>query len=145
MIGIIAILISLIFLAFEIRQSNRIAISTVQYELSAQQNEFLRLIFENEEIAAFIARFGTDDDIDLTDTEIARVNAWVMHRLNVLASVDLAYQNGQFAEDNYRSYVAGYKSLLLRYPQLAPFHKQSIERIDPMGKRRIFQLLMDGI
>ena len=60
-IGLVALVLSLLVVAYEVRQSNRIAQSTITYEIGRDINEFNTLAYSDPEFAKFL--------IELRDTE----------------------------------------------------------------------------
>ena len=140
--GVIAIVVSLGFLAMEIRQSNQIAISTVQYELAGQQNDWLSKIVQDEELARFLAGLREKDADDLDPTDRFRISALVMQYLNVLGAVQTAYENGQISEEIFQAYVASHRSIIDGNPHLAPYYKSHLERLGPLGEMEIFRLIL---
>ncbi|MEL6215280.1 MAG: hypothetical protein AAFQ99_06350, partial [Pseudomonadota bacterium] len=59
--GMVAVVVSLLLLAYEVRQSNRIARATVTYEISRDVNEFNELGYTNPEFAALLLKLGDAD------------------------------------------------------------------------------------
>ncbi|MEO0853597.1 MAG: hypothetical protein AAFY15_08855, partial [Cyanobacteria bacterium J06648_11] len=57
----IAVVVSLLLLAYEVRQSNRIAQATTTYEISRDVNQFNELGYSNPQFAALLLNLGNPD------------------------------------------------------------------------------------
>ena len=64
-VGIMTVVLSLLFVAYEIRQSNAIAIGTTSYELSRNWMSSNELIITNPELRSLVVKL-TDKDYVLT-------------------------------------------------------------------------------
>ena len=54
LVGIIAVVLSLLLVAYEVRQSNRIAQATTTYEIGRDVNQFNELGYSDPEFAALL-------------------------------------------------------------------------------------------
>ena len=108
-----AIVISLIFVGFEIRQSanqterNTVArqVSTYQ-ELIARITELNTIKIDNKELSAAIAKVESQDSVDLSDWEYQMVyrHSWILFRYGDIAYYQ--YQSGLLSEDRLKSALA---------------------------------------
>ena len=113
-LGVIA---GIVFLAFEIRQSNRIALVANETEIRksyADQNES---IFTNKESAELLAR-AADADAEFDGTELEMLSAYVYTALNIWSAVEIGYENGMLprqtlldAQDDVCSYIKYYPAM----------------------------------
>ena len=103
-VGIVMIVLSLIFVAYEIRQSNKIAtVSNVNhiYDRFTAINEAL---MSDPELARLIIKASEAENLsDLTDSEILRFSGWIQFQTNIWVSANIAYDNGQLAEPTYNA------------------------------------------
>ncbi len=73
--GIVALLASLIFLAMEISQSNKIAIASIQYDILSDYNEYHRQVLVDPEVAEFVAKLKNADVTAFSPAENARAHS----------------------------------------------------------------------
>ena len=137
--GIVALLASLIFLAMEINQSNKIAIASIQYDILSDFNEYHREVLADLEIAEFISKLKRADDIPLSPAEKVRAHAFVTIFINIWYVIHTAHENGQLTDDTYQAYVQDAHSTLLAYPRAVPYFKESIQSAPSLIDLEIFQ------
>ena len=91
-VGIGAIVASLLFLAFEIQQSNRIAIASTEVGIRNGYSEFNRGIYTNADTALLMSK-ARRADVVWSDTEELQVLMAVTDIYNVWLSVETACDN----------------------------------------------------
>lgn len=92
-IGLVAIVASLLFLAFEIQQSNRIAIASTEIGIRNGYSEFNRALHSGSDIAELMVR-GKVPDAEWSPSEELKVLMVVTDLFNVWLSVETACDNG---------------------------------------------------
>lgn len=96
-IGLAAVVGSLLFLAFEIQQSNRIAIASTEIGIRNGYSEFNRGLHSGGDVAELMAR-AAESGAEWSSAEELKVLMVVHDILNVWLSVETACDNG-LAED----------------------------------------------
>ena len=92
-IGALAVLATLFYLAIQIRQNTRtVQTSTYQAALESS-NKFNELVLNNSELHR-IYRLGRNDPSQLTDEERARFRLLLGHLINVYETMFLQYERG---------------------------------------------------
>jgi len=91
-IGLITIVASLLFLAFEIQQSNRIAIAATEIGIRNGYSEFNRAIYTESDVAELLSR-AREPDVAWSSTEELKVLMAVSDVTNVWFSVETACAN----------------------------------------------------
>ena len=141
--GIVALLASLVFLAMEIKQSNKIAIASIQYDILSDFNEYHRLVLADPEVAEFISILKNADDRALSPAGEARAHAFVTNFINIWYVIHTAHENGQLTDDTYQVYLEDVRSIVLHYPRVAPYLKESIQRTPGLQDMEIFQAALE--
>ena len=104
LVGIVMVVLSLIFVAYELRQSNKIAtVSNVNetYDRFTAINEAL---MSDPELARLLLKVGKAQEIsDLTESEGLRISSWYHFLFNIWLAANIAYDNGQLAEPTYNA------------------------------------------
>ena len=92
-VGLTAIIASLLFLTFEIQQSNRIAIASTEIGIRNGYSEFNRGIYSSAGIADLLS-MAKDPGVEWTSVEELNVMMVVSDLLNVWLSVETACDHG---------------------------------------------------
>ena len=96
-IGVIA---GIFFLAFEIRQSNRIALVANETDIRKSYADLTAAIFSNRDSAELLAR-ATDPNAEFDDVELEMLSAHVLTMLNLWTAVEIGYDNGMLPRQTY--------------------------------------------
>ena len=92
-VGLVAIVASLLFLAFELQQSNRIAIASTEIGIRNGYSEFNRGIYSSDGIADILSK-AEDPGVEWTSVEYLKIMMVASDLLNVWVSVETACDNG---------------------------------------------------
>lgn len=140
-VGIVAILASLLFLGFEIQQSNRIAIASTEIGIRNAYSEFNRSIHSGSNMADLLSR-AKDAGVEWTPAEEVKMSMAIADVMNIWQTIETACINGIAQEetcgeldDDIRAFVATFPGLrkqwgffLENYPSLAHMHMFTILR-----------------
>ncbi|MDE0755845.1 MAG: hypothetical protein OSB26_14465 [Woeseiaceae bacterium] len=80
-VGFLAVIASLLFVAYEIRQSNRIALGTTAYEIQRNWISINDAIATDEELAALLIKLG-DENAELSALEQVQSAAYGRRFIN---------------------------------------------------------------
>jgi len=142
--GIVAILASLLFVAMEINQANKIAIASIQYDILSDYNEYHRQVLADPEVAEFVAKLKNADDTAFSPAENARAHAFVTIFINIWYAIQTAHDNGQLTEDSFQAYMDDARYSLRRYPRAIPYFKASIASTPSLHGAEIFQPIFEA-
>jgi hypothetical protein len=113
-LGVIA---GILFLAFEIRQSNRIALVANEMDIRQSYADVNQSLFTNRESSELLVR-ATRSDAEFDAVESGMLYSHVLMMLNLWISVEIGYNNGMLPrktfddmEDDIRSYAKYYPAL----------------------------------
>jgi len=84
-IGGIAVLVTLIYLALQIRHNTRVAASSMHYQMLSITNEHFKLTTNNPELSEIVRR-GNGDPDTLTEDEWERFREFFLHAIRDLGS-----------------------------------------------------------
>lgn len=99
-VGVIAVVLSLLFVAFQIQQANRIAIATTEIEVSNNYTELNEFIMENPEFWDLYYK-AREPGVELTIVERSIYSNWARRLFNIWRGIDTAYRNGMVPEETY--------------------------------------------
>lgn len=128
-IGLGAVVISLLFVAYEIRQANRIASGTTSYEMSRNYMSINELILSNPEVAELLSRRDSVD-FEPNPTQKTQLQAFAHRLLNQWTSIEEAYDQGLVSERSYQIALDDVASVARNSNILLPSFKVSFERYD---------------
>jgi len=98
-VGIATIVLSLMFVAYEIRQSNKIATVSNVNEIYYRFTTVNEALMSDPELARLIIKTNEAKELsDLTESENLRIYGWIQFLTNIWVSANIAYDNGQLAE-----------------------------------------------
>ncbi len=92
-VGIASIVLSLLFLAFEMRQSNQIAKSQIAVEVSGSYAEISDLIYTNEAVASLRVK-AKDPQFAPSAIELEQLRAIARRYIGISIMIENAYRNG---------------------------------------------------
>ena len=95
-IGLLSVVLSVIFVGFELRQSNRIAIATAENELRSSQRDFIQTMVEDRELSNLIEEIGVSGVVPPEDQ--SRYDWFVTWNFSIWASGALLYDNGLLSD-----------------------------------------------
>ena len=128
-IGIIAVVISLIFVGYQLQQSNRIAERDARAEIVANHISLNAIVLENSELAELLGKHRTYGIVvNSVEAEQSRRLADLWFQL--WASVVVAYESGYLPERLYRGYLGSAISTIEQYPGMESYFN---ERIGNLG------------
>ena len=116
----VGVLVSIVFLAIELNQANRIAIGDAERELGQRNIEITNTIIDNPHLAKVLLKLGVRNP-ELTDEERLLAAVWSVQMINLWNASDLAFKNNQITEEVYNGMMDNIRQQLLDSPGLAPF------------------------
>lgn len=140
-LGIVSILASLLFVAFEIRQANRIAIASTEIGIRNSYSEFNRSIHSGPDMAELLSR-ARETGIEWSPTEEVKLLMAASDVLNIWQTIETACVNEIAQEetcaeldDDIRAFIATFPGLqrvwnmlLENYPSLADMYTFKVLR-----------------
>ena len=126
--GAIAVVATLVYLAYQIRQNTRSSYASRQHTVQAEFSRLHEQVVGNEALAELIARCRYPSLGDLSPADDERVQAFANHKANTYASIELAHQAGQFDEIQYEVYCYDFRRFLNMYPALVPRVRAILEQ-----------------
>jgi len=93
LIGVLAVILSVLFLAYEVKQSNRIALASMEYEI---RNNFTALneLGMTDTAWAELSVNMVNPDYKLTAIDQFKVNSFMSRLTNIWQATTEAYQGG---------------------------------------------------
>lgn len=117
LVGILAVILSLLLVAYEVRQSNRIAQATTTYEIGRDVNQFNELGYSDPEFAALLVKLR-DPEFKPTNVEGMQVRLLANRFVNIWTIQEKAYRNGLLSDVQFAMTKADVITVMGSFPAL---------------------------
>ena len=119
-IGIVSIVASLLLLATEVRQSNRIAVADIRLQIADNDNKTLFERATNAEFAKLYAKLESPDGHLITATEQQQIKGLARHYYINAVAVQVAYDQGFLTDQEFERRLFRFGKLIESLPGLLP-------------------------
>lgn len=144
-VGAITVLATLIYLARQVRQSNRIAVASAEVALRETANGLYRCITDSSAYAALVAKLAANSS-DLTAAEEQQAVAFVALNINLWSAVTRAHEQGLITRYSLDIYITDVEATLNMYPGSARFFSGQVKHYDLRpGMSPIFDRLLEAL
>jgi hypothetical protein len=116
MVGAIGVIVSLLYVAAQIKQSNRLIQSDAGYAAVAESNRFLELTITEAAVADLLVKLGSDTAI--TPKEEIRADAMAERLINNWWLAENSFRKGVIDEEGYQAVVEDAARCVKSNPQL---------------------------
>lgn len=120
LVGILAVVLSLLLVAYEVRQSNRIAQATTTYEIGRDVNQFNELGYSDPEFAALLVKLR-DPEFKPTNVEAMQVRLLANRFVNIWTIQEKAYRNGLLSDAQFVMTKADVITVMGAFPALIKY------------------------
>ncbi|MEM7501025.1 MAG: hypothetical protein AAF417_03225 [Pseudomonadota bacterium] len=117
LIGIVAVVLSLLLVAYEVRQSNRIAQATTTYEIGRDVNQFNELGYSDSEFSALLVKLR-DRDFQPSGVEAMQMHLLANRFMNLWTIQEKAYRNGLLSDTQFEMTQADVITVMSIFPAL---------------------------
>jgi hypothetical protein len=139
-VGVVAVVLSLLLVAFEVRQSNMQSRALIQYELLNDYSMMDQAIFENEAAASLLLKVRSED-VQLSQLEYERVRSFAFRYMNIWGAQEQAYRNGQMRDEQYQVLLTEVPNFVKEYPGMAPIFRDVLNFNPAVNYYEFVQLL----
>jgi hypothetical protein len=118
--------VGIVFLAVEVRQSNRIAIATTEISVRDQFRSNNEMVLANDAIADLLVK-AADANAEFSDAEIEKLYAYLFVFINAWKSIEIAYENGMLPRATFDVVLDDIRVVLKGYPAIRPIARSWID------------------
>lgn len=137
--GMLALIFSLLLVAFEIRQANRIAVVNTEFALREAYRETNLALLNNPDMVEFVVRLTTIGE-PLEGPDEVRAMAWTYLHLNTWLATALAHENGVSTEETYGNILDNIENVIGRAsPEMRRIFRRSIDSFPSLQDQPVFQ------
>ncbi len=141
MAGALAVVVSLLYVAAQIKQSNRQSTSESAFAFISESNRLLQWVAEPE-IANVLVKLRSETA--LTPEEEIRTEAFAEYLLNTWWAAETSYQNGIMDKDMYHVLTEEVTRYLKTYPPLQGYFRPILNHFSNLGGMRIFAPIFEN-
>jgi len=141
-IGAIAVIGTIVYLARQIGQSVDLGRASQNRNLMESYEAYNELIIGSREVAELLARLE-GEPTDLSPADNVQIRHLAYRMMNVWASAELSFINGQLRQDEFALYQNDVRSTTELYPGLVPYLVDNLNRYPAMKDFAIYVALRD--
>ena len=141
-LGGLAVVLSVVFLAIQVRQANQIARAEASRELLAMFNEFHDMAISDPAVTEVLVVLR-DPAPDLTPPQTVQVRHFVSRLFNAFSAVHDAYSEGLVPLEDYEAYITGVTGYLQDYPGIVPRLSALIESMPSIHDQEVWTPVLD--
>ena len=117
LIGLVAVVLSLLLVAYEVRQSNRIAQATTTYEIGRDVNSFNELGYSSAEFAELLVGL-TKENFEPTEIQALQSRLLAHRFINIWTIQEKAYRNGLLTDEQFEATMNDVLTVMNAFPGL---------------------------
>ena len=117
-VGVVSIVASVLLVAWELRQANRVEKAAVLLQLQQSSNEMNSQRAISPEFAKLFPKLAAPESHLITATEISQIDGLARHFVNTCWAAQLAYDNGILGIDQLAGFRDELAGLINAYPGL---------------------------
>ena len=142
-IGIVSIVAALLLVAWEIRQSNRIAAAQIEMQLAQGFNETNISRATEPGFAKLFPKLSSPGSHLVTATEQSQLSGLARHVMHLYHAAQLAHDNGLLSAQRLDMYRLDFQQTLDRFPGLYPALLQVYDASPEMRAMAVFEPLRE--
>jgi len=119
-LGGLGVIASLVFLAHQIRVSNKLSIAATEREVMGNFSSLNELFMGNNEASNLMAKL-TDPNTDFDKPQTEQARAFVRRLANAWIAADESHRQGVLTDNTYELLRDDVQMVLLTYPSIQPF------------------------
>lgn len=139
-LGALSVLVTLFYLAQQIRQSNKIAKASSEVSIRNSFSAINTLLGENRELVEIAVKME-DTDCHLSKVEYLRIRSLLLQLTNVWISVEAAYENGMASKNSFEHIFDDITQLTTNWPATKPILLNIIAAYPSQGKSEIYKAI----
>ena len=140
----LGVLIGIVFLVVEVRQSNRIAVATTEISVRDQYRSHNELVLANDAIAELLVK-AADADAEFSEVETEKLYAFLYGYINTWKSIEIAYENGMLPRTTFEVVLDDVRLALNDYPAIRPLARNWIVSYQSEADSKLYAAIRDEL
>jgi hypothetical protein len=143
-LGAIAVVVTLLYLAKQIIQTNQVAKAAVARELQDKYTDFYALVATNSEIQELVTSLRDPNYVAQSPKEEEQIEGFCLLLLGIWLTTGVAYEQGQIDIKQYGVYKDDINvKLVKKWPGLLPHAKRILKNYPDTASFEIFKDIQD--
>ena len=138
-----AVVVTLLYLAKQVSQANRISIATGARELQQKYADFYTLVAANQDINNLVTRLRDPDYVARSEEEQEQIESFTLLLLGIWQTSAIAYEQGQIDKNMYGVYCDDVEVKLSKWPGLRPHAVAILMKYPDAASHEIFSGLYE--
>ena len=130
--GVISVVLSLLFVAFQIQQTNQIAIVTAEIETRNNYSDLNEAMFSDNKLASLIER-ASDPEFQPAVGEDTQLRSLAFRFMNIWLVSEIAFRNGMLPQSSYQIVLDDIKYVLKTEPYMRRYFRLILENYPGWG------------
>ena len=139
--GAVAVVATLLYLAKQVSQANRIAMATGAREFQQKYADFYTLVATNSDIRGLVTRLRDPNYVVQSEEEEEQIESFSLLLLGIWQTTAIAYEQAQIALSMYRIYCDDVDVKLTKWPGLRPHLIKTLLKYPDAASHEIFSNL----
>lgn len=144
-VGVIGIVASMILVASELRQSNNIAAAQTALQISEGFNVLNSARATDPDFAKLFPKLESPESHLITATEASQIRGIAWHFINIIGSVQSAYENGLISREVRDGYIVDFAYTMEQWPGIRSHYVAIYENLGSLQGARAYQPIADYI
>jgi len=140
----LGVLIGIVFLVVEVRQSNRIAVAATEISVRDQYRSHNELVLANDAIAELLVKAANADG-EFSEVETEKLYAYLYGHINTWKSIEIAYENGMLPRTTFEVVLDDVRIILNEYPAIRPLARDWIASYQSEADSKIYAAIRDEL
>ena len=142
LLGAVVVIATLLYLARQISQANKISVSAVARELQQKYSDFYTLIVTDPNIRSLVTRLRNSDYMVESEEEEEQLESFCLLLLGLWLSTGVAHAQGQIEVNMYQVYCKDVEVKLSKWPGMETQMKATLKKYPSTEAFEIFKPLL---
>ena len=143
-IGAAMVLVTLVYLSQQIRQSNKIATASSEISIRGNFGSINAAIYEDAEMAEIFVK-AEDPAYQFSKIEYTRLRLLLTQLVNVWLSIEVAYNNELASKESFNNIFDDIEQAATGWPALKPIFLDIVDAFPSHKQTKLFQALVRNL
>ena len=142
--GLIAVVASLVFVALEIRQSNRIALVETELGIREVYNQLNQSVYTNKDVSELLAK-SQKPNLEYNSTELEMIWALAFSTMNIWQATETAFVNGLVPRSTLDDAADDINVYVRSYPAMHPIWRDILRDYQSAADFEVYRMLESAL
>jgi hypothetical protein len=136
----LGVLLGIVFLSLEIRQSNRIAIATTELSVRDSFSAHNESIYSNPDLLDVMVA-AESSDAEFTKRQEQLIYAFIYRLINTWTATEVAFNNGMVPQYTFDSIKSDIENNVKYYPGMTPYFRQAVRDFPESDELEVYKVM----